>query len=311
MGKILSTVGTLCLEIGGAILIPNQPKYGLTLVLLGLLFGGLSLYLWHRDSRKNPSESSLEPKSRKEPSITSDYHFKKREFEDDFNDFAGMADAGLDATYIQLRNLYQQGLTIKDKYSDYLEYMFRHEDNPLPDGQAQKWADSVYNLLQTKLPKEAFKFSHLGYAIVERRTQFEDYLMKLKEIIEKYPGIPGPQDKKEIVNLCDAVDYVIDILIPDRIPNHTNHDTETKPVMKLFTERFRNGDLRSWGRYVDENADREFDRNEWKYRELHPLKANIPYQNKAQTVNVGSHDEHPLTAIRVDMNEVRRLWPKS
>jgi len=112
------------------------------------------------------------------------------------------------------------------------------------------------------------------------------------------------------IEMTDAYEYLASLLFPDSPPNVHNVDVENPKIANLLTQKLRSGELRSWGLYLGESVEREFRKEDWKYRELHPIKASIPYKNEAQTKTVMPEGNPPLTGLRVNFNQLQTIWPK-
>ena len=113
------------------------------------------------------------------------------------------------------------------------------------------------------------------------------------------------------VDMYEAIEYLINILFPDKQKNVGNIDIENTKAVNLITEKLRNGELKSWGLYVGESVERKFSKDDWAYKELLPLQASIPTTKEPQTRPVASTDEHPLTGLRVNMSQVKSLWRRA
>jgi len=131
-----------------------------------------------------------------------------------------------------------------------------------------------------------------------------DYFAGLDEN-DKSPSL------KPEVPMAEAIDYLIKILFPDKNPNIGNIDIENRKAVNLITEKLRTGDLKAWGLYVGESVEREFNKDDWKYRELLPLEASIPTRKYSQTQSVASVNQHELTGLRVNFNQVKTVWPRA
>lgn len=138
-----------------------------------------------------------------------------------------------------------------------------------------------------------------------KSTTEEDfnYFAELKETNDSLSLKPD-------ITISEAVDYLINILFPDRAPHTFKPLSENPKAVNLITEKLRTGQLKSWGLYMGEYVEREFNKEDWKYMELLPFEASFN-ENIPQTKVVKSNiDQHLFTGLRVNFNQVKSLWPE-
>lgn len=128
------------------------------------------------------------------------------------------------------------------------------------------------------------------------------------------------------IDMADAQKHVVSILFPGSDPNDVRYNTEYRVAAKSIVEKLRNGDLIAWGKRIEKvpdgfgfngtvykthttDKDKLFNKAEWEYRELDPLSASIPWEDKPQTKSFGSNEDHvQFTALRVNLKQVLELW---
>lgn len=135
---------------------------------------------------------------------------------------------------------------------------------------------------------------------------------------------PSKQDLSRVdavapdMNMPSAIDYVVNVLFPDKSPNIGNIDTEERPTAEAITKKIKSGDLNTWGKRVEikqeygarrltVNVDQEkFSTEDWKHRELLPLEASIPAGKTPQTRSIGRDDDHiQLTGLYVNEDQIK------
>jgi hypothetical protein len=126
------------------------------------------------------------------------------------------------------------------------------------------------------------------------------------------------------VNMEDAINHVVNVLFPNKNPDHRDITREDTEAIKLINKKLRSGELAAWGKRIEiipvhggvqykphtTSNDMLFTKEDWEYRELIPLSASIPREDKPQTRSYGSGEDHiQLTALRVNLKQVEKLWP--
>jgi len=124
------------------------------------------------------------------------------------------------------------------------------------------------------------------------------------------------------VDIEQAIDHVMGFLFPDRDKSHQDYQREIPTACKKLVEKFRNGELVALGKRTEyykhlqkykphsTDSNRIFDKKDWEYRELIPTASMVPHDKGPQTTSSGSDEDHiQLTALKVDLNTVKTLWP--
>lgn len=209
----------------------------------------------------------------------------------------------------------------------------------------QKWVESLLNFvfsLNLSLDMETtglFLSGFLAFGLYVSEVWF-GWIEKIPQLFKGKPTQQNIQAEKvepprplsiesELtpdINMSDAIDHVVSILCPDKDPNHIDYSREIPPACEQIIKKLRSGELTAWGKRIEivvkygrqkyrthsTNSDRIFDKIDWEYRELIPLSASIPRKDRPQTKSFGSSKDHiQLTALRVNLKEVQKLWPGS
>ncbi len=159
-------------------------------------------------------------------------------------------------------------------------------------------------------------------------------LLGFRQVLIYKNIIPDKYDASEMLKEADvlinyvpiekAVYHVAKFLNPQINFSHLHITNDLGPACDLLVEKFRNGELMAKGKKTnivfeggrkkykahstDENI--EFSQEDWTYRTLKPLASTITYQEDAQTESYGSEEDlTQLTALKVDFNKVKKLWP--
>ncbi|PCJ85420.1 MAG: hypothetical protein COA54_11225 [Thiotrichaceae bacterium] len=152
----------------------------------------------------------------------------------------------------------------------------------------------------------------------ERKQVLSIWPVKYKTTFEqdfneaaKYKDAGTVPELQPDANLSEAIDYLIGILFPDRNPRHLDYQVEFPTTVNEITAKLRTGELKSWGLYIGESVEREFNKDMWEYRELLPLESSIDTKKNPQTKSVISNtNQHQLTGLRVNMRQAKDLWRK-
>ena len=137
---------------------------------------------------------------------------------------------------------------------------------------------------------------------------------KVEELWPKQNQAASPEIKSNFVSIHEAVEHVAKLIKPDIDFGHYHIGNDFGPPCKLITEKLRSGELVARGKYAGTTQDpnRIIDKSEWEYRQLKPISCLHWHDDHPQTESKGSEEDHKqLTAVKVDFNKVKKLWPVS
>jgi len=137
---------------------------------------------------------------------------------------------------------------------------------------------------------------------------------------------PATKMAQDFVDIEYAVKHVAKFINPGIDFGSIHISNDYGPPCTLITEKLRSGELIARGKRTETtyeggrqvhrphstDSNRVFDKKDWEYRELIPISSMVPHSEHPQTKSFKSgEDQTQLTALKVDFNQVKKLWPLS